>query len=50
LLAFIIGMGVWLVILDARPPRRNVAAVTDSPALEIAKTRDAKGAITKDQV
>jgi putative membrane protein len=48
LLALIIGAGVSLVILLSRTPR-HAAAATGSSALEISKTRYAKGEITKEQ-
>jgi len=48
LLALIIGAGVLSVILLARTPR-HAAAAAGSSALEIAKTRYAKGEITKEQ-
>ena len=47
LLALIIGAGVLLVILLTRTPRH--AAAAGSSALEISKTRYAKGEITKEQ-
>jgi putative membrane protein len=48
-LALIIGAGVVLVLLlMARKPKHAVA-VTNSSALEISKTRYAKGEITKEQ-
>ena len=48
LLALIIGAGMLLVILLTRTPR-HAAAATGSSALEISKTRYAKGEITKEQ-
>ena len=48
LLALIIGAGMLLVILLTRTPR-HAAVATGSSALEISKTRYAKGEITKEQ-
>ena len=48
-LALIIGAGVVIVLLVLARTSRHAAATTDSSALEIAKTRYAKGEITKEQ-
>ena len=48
-LALIIGAGVVIVLLVLARTPRHAAATTDSSALEIAKTRYAKGEITKEE-
>jgi len=48
-LALIIGAGVVIVLLLLARTPRHAAAAAGSSALEIAKTRYAKGEITKEQ-
>ena len=48
-LALIIGAGVVIVLLVLARTPRHAAAATGSSALEISKTRYAKGEITKEQ-